>query len=190
MGEGLSSRLTIPDDPNQVLARSDALYEVVDGTVLEMPRMGAFSHLISLHLYTALVTALGNGRAGTPVHEVVFILDRSGLLRRRPDVAYVSFERWPANRPVPDEDWEVVPDLAVEVVSPNDRADELSKKIRDYFEHGVRLVWVLYPTVKQIYMYTSLEHVRVLGADQVVDGGDVLPGLRLPIEPLFRRTLG
>jgi Uma2 family endonuclease len=190
VSQALTSALHDLDDPKGLLARPDVLYEVVDGKVLGLPRMGAFSHFIALHLYNTLLAFQERQRSGTPVHEVVFILDPGGKLRRRPDVAFVSFDRWPADRAVPDEDWDVIPDLAVEVVSPNDRIDELMRKIRDYFQHGVRLVWVLQPALKQVYVYTSLTDVRVFEAGQELDGGEVLPGLRLAVEPLFRRTLG
>lgn len=194
--EALMSQAALPeplvlDDPNGVLANPDVLYEVVDGKVVDLPSMGVYSHFVALNLYNALVGYLAQAQIGLAVHEVVFVLESNRRLCRRPDVAFVSFERWPAAQEVPDEgEWEVVPDLAIEVVSPNDRGEELLRKIRNYFECGVRLVWVLYPTLRQVYVYTSPTDVRILEASDQLDGSEVLPGLRLLVEPLFRRTLG
>jgi len=177
------------DNPQAVLSHPDALYEVVDGKVVELPEMGAFAYLIANHLARALSSFLAETPLGAAVVEVVFVIDDGRNLRRRPDVAFVSYGRWPTDRELPEGDWNVVPDLAVEVVSPNDRGDELLRKIRDYFEAGVRLVWVLYPAVRQVYVYAGPKAVRILAEDEVLDGGDVLPGLRLPVGPLFRRTI-
>ena len=71
-------------------------------------------------------------RLGLVVFETLFVLDRN--LNRRPDVAFVSLERWPLERDVPTSNaWEVVPDLAIEVVSPTNRTDDDMEKIEEYF---------------------------------------------------------
>jgi Uma2 family endonuclease len=83
------------------------------------------------------------------------------------------------------EAWEVVPDLAVEVVSPSNTAIEVVKKLGDYFRAGVRQVWVIYPVQQFIYVYTSLADIRVLQPGDDLDGGAVLPGFRLAVSTLF-----
>jgi Uma2 family endonuclease len=83
------------------------------------------------------------------------------------------------------EAWEVVPDLAVEVVSPSNTAIEVVKKLGDYFRAGVRQVWVIYPVQQFIYVYTSLADIRVLQPGDDFDGGAVLPGFRLAVSTLF-----
>jgi Uma2 family endonuclease len=120
------------------------------------------------------------------VVELLFRINVATDLQRRPDLAYVSYERWPrGKRPVPKDAWNVVPDLAVEVVSENNSASEIHTKIQDYFRSGVRLVWVVYPIEAQVYVYTSPTQIAVAHRTDCLDGGDVLPGFILPLEALF-----
>ena len=72
--------------------------------------------------------------------------------------------------------WDVVPDLAVEVISPYNLAEESLQKVREYFQAGVTLVWVVYPEERQVYVYESPTQIRVLTTDDTLDGGTVLPG--------------
>jgi Uma2 family endonuclease len=106
---------------------------------------------------------------------------------RRPDVAFVTFQRWPANRsqPVDDNAWDVVPDLAVEVVSPHDLAEDLLDKILEYFQAGVRLVWVISPKHRMIHVYETPKSIRIAADGDVLDGGSVVPGFSLALSLLF-----
>ncbi len=81
--------------------------------------------------------------------------------------------------------WAVIPDLAVEVVSPSNAAEHVTEKIEEYFEVGVRQVWVVFPNQRKIYVYSSPSSVRILTQDDELDGGDVLPGFRLAVATLF-----
>lgn len=177
--------MTVLSPPLSRVSPESALYEVVDGQIVELPPMSASATVLASLLCWSLlshVRSRGLGRAAT---ETLFVL-RSGSRKRRPDVAYVSYDRWPKSRPCPnDEGWEVVPDLAVEVVSPTNTAEEILAKNREYFEAGVRLIWVIYPAEEQIYVYRSPVDVVVLTRKDHLDGGDVLPGYRLPVATLF-----
>jgi Uma2 family endonuclease len=118
--------------------------------------------------------------------EMLYRLDDVGDLERRPDVAFVSYQRWPLQRAVPeDAAWDVVPDLAVEVVSPTDRAEASLDKVREYFEAGVRLVWVVYSKLRVVHVFDSFTTIRVLTRVDDLDGGEVVPGFRLPLATLF-----
>jgi Uma2 family endonuclease len=79
----------------------------------------------------------------------------------------------------------VLPDICVEVVSPNDLADEIETKINEYFEAGVRLVWIVYPRHERCYVHEPTRQVRCLTRDDSLDGGAVLPGFILPLSELF-----
>jgi Uma2 family endonuclease len=81
-----------------------------------------------------------------------------------------------------------VPELAIEVVSLTNTADEVAEKLEEYFLLGVRIVWVVYPRQSMVYAYTSPKEVRVLTMGDVLDGGDVLPGFRLPVEKIFEQS--
>ena len=124
----------------------------------------------------------GQGRVGDALP-----LDRRPRnCQRRPDLAFVSFQRWPRGRRVPSAAaWEVVPNLAIEVVSPTNFANDMLEKIEDYFLSGVERVWVIYPTVAKLYDYDSPSSVRILTRDQTLEGGTLLPGFQLPLSELF-----
>ncbi len=167
---------TIPDD---------MLYEVVDGQVVEKT-MGAFETGIASLLVEILGPFARKNRLGRFFGEMLFRIDLSQDLQRRPDVAFVSHARWPYNRRVPDVPvWDMVPDLAIEVLSPSNTAFAVHRKIHDYFKAGVARVWVVYPEQAEVYIYSTPQQVQVVGVGQELDGGDLLPGFRLPVAVLF-----
>ncbi len=105
---------------------------------------------------------------------------------RRPDIAFVSFDRWPQDRPTGTENaWDVVPDAAIEVISPNDMIEEVLVKLDEYFRVGVRLAWVVFPQQQLVYVYESYTQIRVLTRADTLDGGAVVPGFRLALSELF-----
>jgi Uma2 family endonuclease len=106
--------------------------------------------------------------------------------KRRPDVAFVSYERWPRQRPVPHaEAWEVVPNLVVEVISPSDKGKDILHKVAEYFRIGVECVWVIFIFQEQVYIYESPTQVRILTRADELYGEPVLPHFRLPLATLF-----
>jgi Uma2 family endonuclease len=167
----------------------DELYEVVDGQRIEKPPMSAYSVRIGSRLFRKLGTFADDGGLGETVGEMLFRLPLPGEIHRnrRPDVAYVSFARWPSDRPMPPKEnaWDVVPDLAVEVISPSDFAAASLHKVLEYFHAGVGLVWVVYPEERQVYVYDSPTQIRILTPNDTLDGGTVLPGFRLRLDRLF-----
>jgi Uma2 family endonuclease len=164
----------------------DVPYEVIDGEIVEKPPMGAREGLFATKLILWLSRFGGIERFGQLASEVLFKLHPAGKRSRRPDVAFISFERWPGDRLVPPgDDWDVVPDLAIEVISPTNSAIDVVKKLNDYFRAGVRLVWVVYPVQRLFYSYRSPTEVRILGPDDELEGDPVLPGVRLPVRALL-----
>ena len=112
-----------------------------------------------------------------------------GHRERRPDVAFVSFDRWAKDRRLPRaRSWAVVPDLAVEIVSRANTADEIAEKLEEYFKAGMRQVWVVFPGQSKVYVYTSTTTVQVLAAGDELDGGNVLPGFRLAVRELLEQA--
>jgi len=96
---------------------------------------------------------------------------------RVPDVAFMAKGRF-ANERGPVGFSDLVPDLAVEVLSPDDRSRDVLDKVGEYLEAGVPLVWVIDPERRTAAVYRSMTDVRRLGADEFLDGEDVLPGFR------------
>jgi Uma2 family endonuclease len=165
----------------------EGLYEVVDGLVREKPEMGAYEAALASVLGSLLDNFGRTNRIGQAFVEALFRLDHDQGLQRRPDVAFVSTDRWPLNRRPPRGEWawDVIPDLAVEVISPTNRTLEDFVKIREYFPAGVRLVWMVLPAVDQIYVFHSPTEVRVLQRGDVLDGESVIPGFRVEVNELF-----
>ena len=131
----------------------------------------------------AFVTAHNLGRVFAA--ETGFILNRTPLTVRAPDAAFIARERIGDNRPERGY-WPVAPDLAVEVMSPNDTATEISGKISEYFAAGTRLMWVIYPQSRTVHVYDSAQNVRILSANETLDGGELLPGFACEIAQIFR----
>ncbi|CAN5775752.1 hypothetical protein BH23PLA1_BH23PLA1_16640 [soil metagenome] len=167
-------------------APPEGLYEVVDGQIVEKSPMGAYEVEIASILCQHMGPYAVENRLGRVVVEMLFQLKPGRKLRRRPDVAFLSAERWPLNRRAPKaEAWDVIPDLVVEVISPSDNANEVVERLEQYFEVGVRRAWVVYPSVAKVYDYESTTRVQILSAVEDLDGGAVLPGFRLPLTTLF-----
>ena len=105
---------------------------------------------------------------------------------RKPDVSYLSFDRWPAGRPFPAGDFvPVVPDLVVEVVSPNDTARGVTRKVEEYLTAGVRLVWVVYPDTAVVHVFGTSSGMTRLTRGDTLTGDPVVPGFALPLGDLF-----
>jgi Uma2 family endonuclease len=167
----------------------DSLYEVVDGERVEIPPMSIFSNMIAARLYAPMNSFASQRRLGVTSMEALFILDPIHDLRRRPDVAFVTATRWPLDREFPvTGDWEVVPNLAVEVISPTELFNDVLSKAHEYFRYGVEQVWLVVPAVRQVYIYDSPTRVRILGDNDTIDGITLLPGFQLPVAQLFQRA--
>ncbi|MDR3632576.1 MAG: Uma2 family endonuclease [Isosphaeraceae bacterium] len=167
-------------------ADDDALYEIVRGRRVELPPTGAIETVLATMLTRLIGPYLDANPLGRLAGETLFLIDPVADIQRRPDLAFVSYQRWPREQRLPPTNaWGVVPDLVVEVVSPSSAAVEVLDKLQEYFRAGVRLVWVVYPVQEQFYVYDSPISVRVLQRADVLDGGAVLPDLRLPLAKLF-----
>lgn len=124
-------------------------------------------------------------------HDLGIVLAPDGLLRilgrqiRVPNVSFIRWERL-ASRQVPREPiFPVAPDLAIEILSPGNTQEEMSRKLRDYFAAGVRLVWYIDPGTRIARAYTAEDQVLQFGATGVLAAGEVLPGFELPLGRLF-----
>src|SRR5438874_1075007 len=108
----------------------DGFYEVVGSLVVEKPPLGAFEYELASLLCLELGTFAKANRLGRAVVEMLFDLRPAVDRQRRPDVAFVSAERWPIGRRAPRvAAWAVVPDLAVEVVSPTNTVTGVMTKL-------------------------------------------------------------
>ena len=173
--------LTMPDGKD---------FELVNGELVERnmswesERIG--SRLIVLIGSFSLEHDCGevNGsNAGFRCFEEIYPDDPDRL--RKPDVSYISVDRVP-KKPIVKGHCPIVPDLAVEVVSPNDLSEEVEEKVDEYLRAGVRLVWVVYPQTKLIRVHRANGTVQDLHLHEELSGEDVIPGFRCPVSEVFR----
>jgi Uma2 family endonuclease len=153
-------------------------YELVDGRLVEMP-MGTESAWVGTELSRRLgdhCVPQGLGWVFGSDAGYRCFPDRPRLLRK-PDVSFVRRGKFPGDRP-PRGDSRTAPDLAVEVVSPNDLAEVVQEKVADYLAAGVRLVWVVYPTTRVAVVYRPGGAATWVAEGGELDGQDVVPGFR------------
>jgi Uma2 family endonuclease len=104
-----------------------------------------------------------------------------------PDVSFIGDEQLPDGDLPDDPVASVYPDLAVEVKSRGNTAREIERKIRDYFRAGTKLVWIIDPAKQVADVYASPSRRKRLAKEGVLDGGDLLPGFKLPLRSLFAK---
>jgi Uma2 family endonuclease len=172
------------DDVVRIEQRENRLYELVDGVLVEKI-MGTPESRIAMAIGAAIEDFIAADDMG-------IVVGADGMFRlpanlvRMPDVAYASWDHFPSGEleeAVP----EVAPDLAVEVLSPGNTPGEMSRKLREYFRAGVRLVWFVDPAARLVTVYTSPTRSKVVPLTGTLDGGKVLPGFELPVASLFAK---
>jgi len=163
--------------------RDKRLCELIDGTLVEKP-VGWEESLIAMDLGTDLnVYVRAHNLGVVSGADSTMRMASSGRIRL-PDVAFVAADRLPTTRQrVPT----LAPDLAVEVLSEGNTTDEIAQKLREYFQSGTRLAWVIDPPSRTVAVYHSAgAPTRVLDVASQLDGEQVLPGFSLPVASLFR----
>lgn len=160
-------------------------YELVEGELREMAPAGARHGRVAMKLASRLDRHVEINRLGMVLAaETGFRISRDPDTVRAPDVSFVAKERIPSEGP-PEGYWELAPDLAVEVVSPNDPAVQVQSKVQMWLESGVRLVWVVYSDTRAIMAYKSLKEITTFTAEDTLDGGQVVPGFECAVAEIF-----
>jgi Uma2 family endonuclease len=165
--------------------RENRLCELVDGTLVEKA-MGFDESRLAIELSHRIKSFLDRNDLGICVGADGMMRIAPGLVRI-PDVSFISWERLPGREsprePIP----ELAPDLAVEVLSEGNTRQEMGRKVREYFEAGVTLVWLIDPRKRSARVFSTIERSTLVRADQVLDGGAVLPGFVLLLSDLLDR---
>jgi Uma2 family endonuclease len=167
------------------LPDEDYKYELVEGELIRRPPTGGERGNVAMNigfLLKGYVKAHGLGVISAA--ETGFILQRNPDTVRAPDASFVAQARVPAEE-IPRTYWPFAPDLAVEVVSPDDRFDEVQEKVVEYFTAGARLVWIVLPKTRTMLVYRSVHEVRSLGVSDELGGEDVIPGFTCRVAELF-----
>jgi Uma2 family endonuclease len=160
------------------------LHNLVEGAIVEMSRPKPRHGRVAARLIRLLGNHTESQRLGDIITEAGFVLAHNPDTVRGPDVAFVASQRGIGDSDL-DEYIEGAPDLAVEIVSPNDNAVDLRELIDLYFAAGARLVWVVYPMFKTVEVYRADDTGIVLRAKDMLDGENVLPGFSAPVSDLF-----
>lgn len=171
-------------DVLDIEARENVHCELVDGVLVEKPVGYEESYLAGLIL-TALNMFVVPRNLGIVTGEAGMVRLFPGLVRG-PDVAFVSKDRLPGGKLPADPIPNLVPDLAVEVLSRSNTVREMERKRREYFEAGVRLVWIVDPVARTVAVYVpdATEPV-ILQARETLSGDSVLPGFAMELSALF-----
>jgi Uma2 family endonuclease len=168
------------------LARSNRLVELIDGTLVEKA-VGLGESMIAGQILRKLGNFAEANDLGIPAGADGAVRLLKGLVRM-PDVSFFCWDKLPGrvlpSDPIPD----LFPDLAVEVLSETNTAEEMERKLREYFLAGVRLVWLIDPRKRTAEVYTAPDApAATLDETRALDGGNVLPGFELPLAELFAR---
>ncbi|MBA3943541.1 MAG: Uma2 family endonuclease [Herpetosiphonaceae bacterium] len=167
-----------------LLPVADGRRELVRGEVIEaMPpggQHGAIAVILSMLLWMWAQRSVG-GYVGV---EAGYILSRNPDTVRHPDVSYIRADRLPASG-IPEGFWPLAPDLAVEILSPSETADEVRAKVRDFLNAGTPLVWTLYPRTQEVVVHTPDGFARTYGSEDVLEYPSVLPGFSCNVGELF-----
>jgi Uma2 family endonuclease len=186
-----ASRIRIDVPPGQatekdvlrILDTENRICEIVDGTLVEKS-MGYDESCVSGFLLTFLNNFLLRRNLGIAAGPDGTMKLVTGLLRI-PDVSFVSWDKLPGRKrpkgPIPS----LTLDLAVEVLSRSNRKAEMKRKVREYFDAGIGLVWLIDPRKRNARVFTSTTDFTLLTEGDSLDGGAVLPGFRLPLRELF-----
>jgi Uma2 family endonuclease len=116
--------------------------------------------------------------------ETGFILATNPDTVRAPDVAFVRKERLPAGG-LPLGYLPISPDLAVEVISPFETAEDIQEKVEDYLRAGTSQVWTVYRKTRSVVIHYANRSTSVLRETDNLEGGDLLPGFSVPVAKLF-----
>jgi len=159
-----------------------AVHELNEGELVVMTPGRPRHNRVRDNIAVALRQFVRSKGLGDVFIETGFELSKATV--RIPDAAFVHAEKMKTLDL--DQPWiDGAPALAIEVVSPNDLAEELSAKIDQYREAGVSAVWVLYPKTREVHVFSRAGMARTIGEKETLEDKDVVPGFSIPVSVLF-----
>lgn len=168
----------------QRMSFPDERVELSDGELIRMAPAGFEHGRVAVTIAHLLKVFVDKHALGTVVgSDAGFRLNEQTV--RAPDVGFVCRERVEQQGTM-EAFWPGAPDLAVEVVSPDDSATEVRKKIKEYFAAGTQLVWVVYPRLREVHVYRGPKEMEVLAASDMLSGDNLLPGFSISVESLLK----
>jgi Uma2 family endonuclease len=157
--------------------------ELVAGELREMTPVGRPHARTFQRINRSLDAHVLEHRLGEVYAEYGYVLERDPATVRAPDLSFVRTDRLSEST---DEGYFTgVPDLAIEIVSPNDRLSEVRAKVREYLDAGTRMVIIADPQNRDVMVYQPSRAAIELTVGDVIDGEDVVPGWKLPVRDIF-----
>ncbi len=178
----LRKKITLTPEVEDEMYNSSR-YEIVYGEIRERAVPSPMHGRIQAEIAAELRNFVKANKLGIVYTETHFEFAEN--LTRIPDVAFLSFERFPES----GEDkgkWHLAPDLAIEVISPTDDYEAVQEKIIDYFTFGVRQVWIISPETKTLTVYHTRKKTTILSADEELVCEEVVPNFRLQLSEIFQ----
>jgi len=187
MGELVIKERLTGDDLLRMGEDATTGYELIEGELVKMSPAGLDHGDSELNVGFELKLwnrqyKLGRVAGG----EVGFYTRGNSNTVRAADALFISNERL-AGITSTEGFLHVAPDLVVEVISPGNTAEEIEVKTQEWFDFGVRMVWLVYPKTKRVHVYTTPVRSILLSADDLLEGGDVLPGFSVKVSAFFER---
>jgi Uma2 family endonuclease len=176
--------------PEDLLRRPDGKhFELVDGQLVEQHMSFWSGYVTCTMLY--LLRVYCQTRPGWVLSSEVSYqcFPDAPKQVRRPDASFIRLERMPFAQALEEGHILIAPDLAVEVLSPNDLAYEVDAKVQEYLNAGVHLVWVINPATRTVRVHRATGPGTILREDDELTGEDVLPGFRCRVAELFQPPL-
>lgn len=162
------------------------MVELVEGEIVDMPLPNPIHAAVLTSLSTALNVFVKQNRQGRVLAgDVPFVLERSPEGKdtlRGIDIAFISTERLSGG--LPRKPLLVAPELAVEVISPSNKAEDIEKKIQQLLKAGTALIWIVYPDLRSVAVHTTEGSVTLLEPDMLT-GGEILPGFEIKVSDIF-----
>ena len=167
------------------LPRGQFRYELINGELKKMSPAGHNHGRIAVRLTVPLaVYAREKGLGEVYAAETGFKLSSDPDTVRAPDVAFIRQRRVKEVGETKGY-WPGAPDLAVEVLSPDDTVSEVEEKVAEWLEAGAHMVWVVSPKLHTVTVYRSLTDIETLTEKETLDGGNVVPGFQISIAEIF-----
>ena len=160
----------------------DRHFELIHGEIVEKSMPTQRQGIVAANIITPIHVHTKQHNLGRIASEVRHRMPGDQHNARQPDIAFYA----DTTTPVVEKGAVLrMPDLAIEIKSPDDSLRELREKAHYYLDNGTRLVWLVYPEKRLIEVYAKGKDVDILTENDMLDGGDVLPGFSLPVRDIF-----
>lgn len=161
-------------------------YDLIRGELIRMSPANYRHGILGMRIARKIADFADEHDLGeVPSSETGFVLARDPDVVLAPDAAYIRLDRVPP-RDQQNRFAQLAPDLVVEVVSPSDLSRDVHTKVMEYLAAGVMIVWVVEPKTEDVTVYTPDRTARVYVTGDELDGGEILPGFKLPIADIFK----